>query len=195
MVSDNRGRLRIIWLLVLVLTSTLVIGCTKITASGPETQTTENFSLPTVDVINTSPTTPSSEVYTSNPPADILDREGYLYPEIPRITCEQLKPLLEAGDDIILIDIRDEAKFVKGHLQGAINIYYSLADDETTRGNFLALPDNKMKVFYCDCADDKESAGLASKLIEVGYKAENIRVIWKGYFRWLELGYPITDES
>ena len=96
--------------------------------------------------------------------------------------------------DFILVDVRDEAQFTKEHLKGAINIAYRGANDETTKNKLLALPDNKLKIFYCDWGQDGESASSALILIEAGYKIENIKVIWKGYFRWLELGYPVTTE-
>jgi len=34
---------------------------------------------------------------------------------------------------------------------------------------------------------------VAEKLLELnaGFDPNNIKVLWKGYYRWLELGYPI----
>ena len=97
-----------------------------------------------------SPTSSPDGTFTSNPPAEILAREGYKYPSIPRIICEELKHLMDSGADFILIDVRDEAKFVKEHLKGAIDIPYRGANNETTSKKLLALPDNKLKIFYCD---------------------------------------------
>jgi hypothetical protein len=33
---------------------------------------------------------------------------------------------------------------------------------------------------------------VALRLVEKGYDIQNIRVLWKGYFHWQELGYPVV---
>jgi len=35
---------------------------------------------------------------------------------------------------------------------------------------------------------------MALRMVEKGFRMENIRVLWKGYFRWLELGYPVVAD-
>jgi hypothetical protein len=30
-------------------------------------------------------------------------------------------------------------------------------------------------------------------MLNAGFDPENILVLWKGYFRWQELGYPINN--
>jgi len=36
---------------------------------------------------------------------------------------------------------------------------------------------------------------VAQRLLDKGYLAENILVLWKGYFHWLELGYPVVADA
>jgi len=31
-------------------------------------------------------------------------------------------------------------------------------------------------------------------MVEKGYDIKNIKVLWKGYFHWMELGYPVITE-
>jgi hypothetical protein len=35
---------------------------------------------------------------------------------------------------------------------------------------------------------------MAKRLTQQGDDIANIRVLWKGYFRWQELGYPVVTE-
>ncbi len=128
---------------------------------------------------------------------EMLIREGYSHPEIPRITCEDLKQQMDSSSDFIIIDTRAESLFKTGHLAGAINIPYATGTPdafEVMDQQLATLPDNKLKIFYCDCSLDQESAGMAQRLIDKGYKVENIKVLWKGIFRWQELGYPVTTQ-
>ncbi len=127
----------------------------------------------------------------------MLIREGYSHPEIPRITCEDLKQQMDSSSDFIIVDTRVESLFQAGHLAGAINIPYATGTPEAfdvMDQQLATLPDNKLKIFYCDCSLDQESANMAQRLIDKGYKVENIKVLWKGIFRWQELGYPVTTQ-
>jgi rhodanese-related sulfurtransferase len=145
--------------------------------------------------------TPTETSTTTNTTVDsfteMLIREGYSHPEIPRITSEELKLQMDSGADLIIIDTRSENEFNMGHLAGAINILFVPATPESIEimdQQLATLPDDKLKIFYCDCPLDQTSAGLAQRLIDKGYKVENIKVLWKGIFRWLELGYPVTTQ-
>ncbi len=31
-------------------------------------------------------------------------------------------------------------------------------------------------------------------MVDKGFDIRNIRVLWKGYFHWLELGYPVETK-
>jgi len=35
---------------------------------------------------------------------------------------------------------------------------------------------------------------VAQRLVDKGYDVQNIRVLWKGIFRWIELGYPVVTK-
>ena len=62
---------------------------------------------------------------------------------------------MDKGEKMILVDNRSEYKFKAGHLAGAINITNAVdspyPDAETTMEKELAtLPDDALKVLYCD---------------------------------------------
>lgn len=113
--------------------------------------------------------------------------------EVPRITCEELKQLMDKRENPVVIDTRSSAGYSREHIQGAVNIYYNPSDYPIDRELMLtALPANRLLVFYCDCADDSTSAEMALEMINLGYNADKIRALSKGFSRWQELGYPMV---
>ena len=98
--------------------------------------------------------TPASAVPTP-PSSEVLAKSGFVDPAIPRITAEDLKLRLDRKQPPIIIDNRSEDEYKKAHLSGAINIPYAIgspypdAEEEMDR-QLAALPDDALKVFYCD---------------------------------------------
>jgi hypothetical protein len=98
-------------------------------------------------------TSPAVISETSNPLYEDLVEGDYKYPEIPRLTCEELKKYLDSGGDAIIIDTRFESSFNNGHLPGAISIPYIVDNpnmEQAMDTKLAALPDGEMKIFYCD---------------------------------------------
>ena len=90
---------------------------------------------------------------TSTPPSpEVLAEEGFAFPEIPRITCEELKQKMDRGDDFVLVDTRPERNFKGGYLEGAINIPNEPNPPLTegwVKNKLLDIPKDKLIVFYC----------------------------------------------
>jgi rhodanese-related sulfurtransferase len=123
-------------------------------------------------------------------------KEPIVHPEISRITCEELKQWMEEGVSLTLVDTRWEGSFRRERIKGAVNIPDAPlppVTEEIVAIKLESLPRNKPAIFYCDCQDDAGSAGLALKLIETGFDAARVKVLSKGWQRWLELGYPRED--
>ena len=131
-------KIRIIVLLLLVALTVPAAACATTTTHTITAETT------------TSPVAISAE---SNPPYEDLVEGDYKYPEIPRLTCEDLKRYLNSGGDAVIIDTRFESSFNKGHLPDAINIPYILDNpnmEQAMDNKLMALSDAEMKIFYCD---------------------------------------------
>jgi rhodanese-related sulfurtransferase len=113
-------------------------------------------------------------------------------PELPRITCEQLKGMIYKGNGKtpIIVDTRHPTIKSLGCIPLAINIPPIPANEQEKK--LLSLPHDRPVIFYCDCPDDNEAAKTAEKVLKLnnGFKPENILVLWKGWPRWNELGYP-----
>ena len=94
-------------------------------------------------------------VAAESPSFEILVKDGFVYASIPRISAEELKRLLDSGDEIILVDNRSEYKFKMGHLAGAINITYAVdspypGTEEEMDSELSTLPNDTLKILYCD---------------------------------------------
>ncbi len=98
-------------------------------------------------------TSPEGPAPSESPSYQTLVRDAFIDPAIPRITAEELK--LRLGSAMIVVDNRSEYKFKAGHLAGAINITYSVnspfpgAEEQMDR-DLSRLPNDSLKVFYCD---------------------------------------------
>lgn len=83
-------------------------------------------------------------------PALCISAGKTVHPELPRITAEELKKLIDEKGNFILVDSRDSGSYSKEHIKGAINIYFDPTGDPMTRRMILmALPMDKLIVVYC----------------------------------------------
>jgi len=73
-----------------------------------------------------------------------------VHPEVPRITAEELKQLMDEEGEYVLVDSRDSASYDQGHIKGAVNIYYNpAADPVALEMMLLGLPMDKLIIIYC----------------------------------------------
>jgi len=120
--------------------------------------------------------------------------EAVLFPELPRITVEEVKNKIDKGDkDFVILDVRDAASYAAGHIKGAVNIYYDATGDPMNRQMMLmALPMDKLVVTYCDCTDDASSATIADELLMLGYDRDKVKILSGGSLKWVEVKYPMV---
>jgi len=123
--------------------------------------------------------------------------EKELFPNIPRITVEEVKKKVDRGDkDFVLLDVRDSASYTAGHIKGAVNIYYDPTGDPMNRQMILmALPMDRMIVTYCDCTDDGNSGAVADELLMLGYDNDKVSILSGGSLKWVEVKYPMVKNN
>lgn len=113
---------------------------------------------PTSTVVEVAEPTITPEVdaaaSSTAPSAEELAEEGFALPEIPRITCEELKLMMDEGEDFTLVDSRSKQwGYDMGHLPGAISIPnepeppYS---EEWMMSQLQGLPEDELIILYCD---------------------------------------------
>ncbi len=123
-------------------------------------------------------------------------KEEVVLPNIPRITAEELKQLIDKGADLVAVDVRDSGSYETGHIKGAVNIYYDSTSDPMDRQmTLVALPMDKLIVTYCDCTDDASSANVAEELYKLGYDRDKVKVLRGGSLRWVALKYPLVGSK
>ena len=119
--------------------------------------------------------------------------EDVVLPNLPRISAEDLKKMIDQKEDVVIVDTRDGGSYGAGHIKGAINIHYDVTSDPMQRQMMLiALPMDKMVVAYCDCTDDANSAQVVQELYDLGYELKYLRVLSGGSLRWVELKYSMV---
>jgi molybdopterin/thiamine biosynthesis adenylyltransferase/rhodanese-related sulfurtransferase len=102
--------------------------------------------------------------------------------EITETSPEDVRARLEAGDEIFVLDVREDEEVQNGTLPGARHV--SRAHFESRVED--ALPDKEAPtVVYC--ASGTRSAFAARTLRELGYA--NVSSMAGGFTRWKDLGY------
>jgi rhodanese-related sulfurtransferase len=123
-------------------------------------------------------------------------KEEVVLPQVPRITPDELRQLIDKSADMVVIDTRDSGSYDAGHIKGAINIYYDPTADPTERQMMLmALPMDKLLVTYCDCTDDANSAKMADELYKLGYDRDKVKALAGGSLKWVELKYSMIPKQ
>jgi rhodanese-related sulfurtransferase len=122
--------------------------------------------------------------------------EEVVFPDLPRISVEDLKRMIDSKADIVILDTRDGGSYAAGHIKGAVNIHYDATSDPMQRQMMLiALPMDKTIVAYCDCTDDANSANVIQELYGLGYEMDKLKVLRGGSLRWVELKYPLVKSE
>lgn len=140
------------------------------------------------------PAPPAKSGDVQSTAAKSADKEEQPYPQVLRITAEEVKRMIEQKADIVVVDTRDSLSYDDGHLRGAINIYYDPTVDPSEREmTLVALPMNKLVVLYCECNNEEDSAPMIVELLKLGYDRNKVKALRGGSIRWRELGYPFIS--
>ncbi len=134
-------------LIVVLLSASLAAGCS---GSGKITTTTSSATLP---VSSGAQTTTAAPLNTNVPTPELLAKENYVLPNIPRITAEELKALYDQPNIVYsLVDVRLKTDYDDTHIRGARNIANSGKDvvDTATVTALAQLRKDVPLVLYCD---------------------------------------------
>jgi 3-mercaptopyruvate sulfurtransferase SseA len=81
-----------------------------------------------------------------------LAKQGFVLPEIPRISAEDLFKIYDNRDPLTLVDVRPKELFDSGYIPGARNVP-NLPEDESTsklKSVFDSVGKDRLIVLYCD---------------------------------------------
>lgn len=106
--------------------------------------------------------------------------------EKPMLAVDSLKQQLDAGEDVLMLDVRSAAEFVgeQGHIAAARNIPL---DELSAR--LAELEDHKQRPIRLLCRTDRRSAQAARMLAEAGFA--DAQVIQGGMTAWRAKGWPV----
>lgn len=101
------------------------------------------------------------------------------------IASDQVKRLLDIGERIAFIDLREAGAFKQGHLPHA----RSLPISELTK-RWGEIPRAGRVVLYCPCPQGRQDETYAYLLLRKE-RYRNISVLDGGYTEWTKRGYPV----
>jgi rhodanese-related sulfurtransferase len=123
-------------------------------------------------------------------------KEAEPFPEVARVTAEQVERLAKDGGKVVFVDTDDPVAYESEHIQGAVNIPYDPTRDAHEQDQTLsALPGDRLVVFYCNCAHEEDSAPLVKQMWELGYDHDKVKALKGGLVRWEQLKYPLAGSG
>jgi rhodanese-related sulfurtransferase len=98
-----------------------------------------------------------------------------------------VKRRIEAGEKFLLVDVREDNEWAKGHLPGAAHLSKGIIERDIEQ----RVPNTDTKVILY-CGGGFRSALVADNLQKMGYtNVESMDGGWKG---WLEAGLPTVRD-
>ena len=106
-----------------------------------------------------------------------------------RITPEELKQKLDAGEEVAIVDLRHPLDFLPEPylIPGAIRMTM-----EELAHLHEAIPRDRDVVVYCTCPNEATSAMTALRLRQLG--VTRVRPLAGGYFAWRQRGFPLDSQ-
>lgn len=101
------------------------------------------------------------------------------------VSQEQIKKLIDIGEDVVFIDMRSTEDFAKGHLPNAKSIPVDVLGHR-----WKEIPASGRVVLYCACPPGQKDETYAFTLMRQE-KYRNVTVLEDGYAQWVKRGYPI----
>jgi rhodanese-related sulfurtransferase len=110
-----------------------------------------------------------------------------------KISEDDLKAAIDAGEDLFILSVRKAEDYAKGHIQGAINIPFG----KTMFNDVSALPKDKKIVVYCYTGQTAGQATAALRLM--GFDAVSLNggmgMASNAPQGWANKGYPVVTGS
>jgi rhodanese-related sulfurtransferase len=104
---------------------------------------------------------------------------------IRETNVDEVKAMLDRGEKLILVDVREDSEFAEDHLPGAIHLSKGVIERDIEQ----KVPDlNDPLVLYC--GGGYRSALAADSLQKMGYK--NVLSMDGGIRAWRDKGFPLT---
>jgi len=100
------------------------------------------------------------------------------------VSLDDLKRRIEAGEKMVLLDVREKEEYRAGYIPGALSIPRGFLEIQVEQ----RIPDKNAKI-VAYCAGGTRSALAAATLADLGYT--DVETANPGFVRWKDLGYPM----
>ena len=106
---------------------------------------------------------------------------------VKETNVQELKKRVDSGEKLILVDVREDNEWAKGHIPGAVHMGRGVIERDIER----EIPDTATKlVLYC--GGGFRSALVADNLQKMGYtNVESMDGGWRG---WLAADFPTAND-
>jgi rhodanese-related sulfurtransferase len=99
----------------------------------------------------------------------------------------EVKKRMEGGDKFLLVDVREDNEWAKGHIPGAVHMGRGVIERDIEK----SVPETSTKMILY-CGGGFRSALVADNLQKMGYtNVESMDGGWRG---WLEAGLPTAKD-
>jgi molybdopterin/thiamine biosynthesis adenylyltransferase/rhodanese-related sulfurtransferase len=102
---------------------------------------------------------------------------------IATVSLEELRRRLDAGDRMVLLDVREKEEFRAGYIPGAVSVPRGFLEMQIEQ----KVPDKSARIVAYS-AGGTRSALAAKTLMGLGYA--NVESASPGFVRWKDLGFP-----
>jgi rhodanese-related sulfurtransferase len=106
---------------------------------------------------------------------------------VQEIDFREVKRRIDARDKMVLVDVREDSEWARGHLPGAMHLGKGVIERDVER----AFPD-KDTALVLYCGGGYRSALAGDNLLKMGYT--NVISMDGGWRAWVEAGFP-TEQS
>jgi rhodanese-related sulfurtransferase len=122
--------------------------------------------------------------------ASAPSQAGHDYEEpVDFVSQEQIKKLIDIGEDVTFVDMRSAEDFARGHLPNAKSIPVDVLGHR-----WKEIPTSGRVVLYCACPPGQKDETYAFTLMRQE-KYRNVTVLESGYAEWVKRGYPVEAAS
>ena len=111
-------------------------------------------------------------------------------PGTTTVSAEEVIEMILANPELIVIDSRKKTEYIKGHIEGAINILNTELGPEELE--FIATDKNTPLLFYCNGVRCLRSSDSLTKAVGWGYT--NLFWFRGGWKEWTEKRLPMVTD-
>ena len=107
---------------------------------------------------------------------------------VPAITRAEIQAMLDAGDDVTIVEALGPMYYDDAHLPGARNLPHDRVDELAAE----VLPDKSAFIIvYCSNTACQNSVVASRRLVDLGYT--NVHEYVEGKQDWIEAGLPVEQ--